>query len=48
MKATQRHLPMLPEGIDRERVETLIGRAGKPNKVPLITGPLKVAQTGAC
>jgi len=30
-----------PEGIDRERVETLIGRAGKPNKVPLITGPLK-------
>ena len=31
-----------PEGIDRERVETLIGRAGKPNKVPLITGPLKL------
>jgi len=30
-----------PEGIDRERVETLIGRAGKPNKVPLITGSLK-------
>ncbi|MDC0598859.1 5-methyltetrahydropteroyltriglutamate--homocysteine methyltransferase [Gammaproteobacteria bacterium] len=30
-----------PEGIDRERVETLIGRAGKPNKVPLISGPLK-------
>ncbi|MFT5321376.1 MAG: 5-methyltetrahydropteroyltriglutamate--homocysteine methyltransferase [Pseudohongiellaceae bacterium] len=30
-----------PEGIDRARVETLIGRAGKPNKVPLISGPLK-------
>lgn len=30
-----------PDGIDRDRVETLIGRAGKPNKVPLITGPLK-------
>jgi len=30
-----------PEGIDREKVETLIGRAGKPNKVPLISGPLK-------
>lgn len=30
-----------PEGVDRKRVETLIGRAGKPNKVPLITGPLK-------
>lgn len=29
------------DGIDRERVETLIGRAGKPNKVPLISGPLK-------
>ena len=30
-----------PEGIDRKRVETLVGRAGKPNKVPLISGPLK-------
>ena len=30
-----------PEGVDREKVETLIGRAGKPNKVPLISGPLK-------
>lgn len=30
-----------PEGIDRNRVETLVGRAGKPNKVPLISGPLK-------
>ncbi|PCJ42622.1 MAG: 5-methyltetrahydropteroyltriglutamate--homocysteine methyltransferase [SAR86 cluster bacterium] len=30
-----------PEGIDRNRVETLIGRAGLPNKVPLISGPLK-------
>ncbi len=30
-----------PQGVDRKRVETLIGRAGKPNKVPLITGPLK-------
>jgi 5-methyltetrahydropteroyltriglutamate--homocysteine methyltransferase len=30
-----------PDGIDREKVETLIGRAGKPNKVPLISGPLK-------
>lgn len=30
-----------PEGIDRERVETMIGRAGKPNQVPVITGPLK-------
>lgn len=29
------------EGIDRERTATLVGRAGKPNKVPLITGPLK-------
>jgi len=30
-----------PEGIDRDRVESLVGRAGKPNKVPLISGPLK-------
>lgn len=30
-----------PDGIDREKVKTLIGRAGKPNKVPLISGPLK-------
>ena len=30
-----------PEGINRTRVETLIGRARKPNKVPLISGPLK-------
>lgn len=30
-----------PEGIDRKRIETLVGRAGKPNKVPLISGPLK-------
>jgi 5-methyltetrahydropteroyltriglutamate--homocysteine methyltransferase len=30
-----------PDGINREKVETLIGRAGKPNKVPLISGPLK-------
>lgn len=30
-----------PEGIDRERVETMIGRAGKPNQVPIISGPLK-------
>lgn len=30
-----------PDGIDRKRVETLVGRAGKPNKVPLISGPLK-------
>lgn len=30
-----------PEGIDRVRVESLVGRAGKPNKVPLISGPLK-------
>lgn len=28
------------EGVDRERTGTLVGRAGKPNKVPLITGPL--------
>lgn len=30
-----------PEGINRERVETMIGRAGKPNQVPVISGPLK-------
>lgn len=30
-----------PEGVDRERVAELVGRAGKPNQVPLITGPLK-------
>ena len=30
-----------PEGIDRKRVAELVGRAGKPNQVPLITGPLK-------
>ncbi|MGA0935443.1 MAG: hypothetical protein ACO3R5_09975 [Pseudohongiellaceae bacterium] len=30
-----------PDGVNREKVETLVGRAGKPNKVPLISGPLK-------
>lgn len=30
-----------PDGVDRERVAELVGRAGKPNQVPLITGPLK-------
>lgn len=29
------------DGVDTERVATLVGRAGKPNKVPLITGPLE-------
>lgn len=31
-----------PEGVNREKYETLVGRAGKPNKVPLISGPLKL------
>jgi 5-methyltetrahydropteroyltriglutamate--homocysteine methyltransferase len=30
-----------PEGVNREKHEILVGRAGKPNKVPLISGPLK-------
>lgn len=34
-----------PEGVNREKVETLVGRAGKPNKVPLISGPLKLTQS---
>lgn len=33
-----------PDGVDRERVAELVGRAGKPNQVPLITGPLKRTQ----
>lgn len=30
-----------PDGIDRERTAELVGRAGKPNQVPLISSPLK-------
>ncbi|MES2606849.1 MAG: 5-methyltetrahydropteroyltriglutamate--homocysteine methyltransferase [Pseudomonadota bacterium] len=30
-----------PEGVNRERHEILVGRAGKPNKVPLVSAPLK-------
>lgn len=30
-----------PEGVNRSRNEILVGRAGKPNKVPLISAPLK-------
>jgi 5-methyltetrahydropteroyltriglutamate--homocysteine methyltransferase len=30
-----------PEGVNREKNEILVGRAGKPNKVPLISSPLK-------
>jgi 5-methyltetrahydropteroyltriglutamate--homocysteine methyltransferase len=30
-----------PEGVNREKHEILVGRAGKPNKVPLISAPLK-------
>jgi 5-methyltetrahydropteroyltriglutamate--homocysteine methyltransferase len=31
-----------PEGVNREKYETLVGRAGKPNKVPLVSGPLRL------
>jgi 5-methyltetrahydropteroyltriglutamate--homocysteine methyltransferase len=31
-----------PDGVNREKHEILVGRAGKPNKVPLISGPLKL------
>lgn len=31
-----------PEGVNREKHEILVGRAGKPNKVPLISAPLKL------
>jgi len=31
-----------PEGVNRDKYEMLVGRAGKPNKVPLISGPLKL------
>lgn len=31
-----------PDGVNREKHEVLVGRAGKPNKVPLISGPLKL------
>ncbi len=30
-----------PEGVNRDKHEILVGRAGKPNKVPLISAPLK-------
>jgi 5-methyltetrahydropteroyltriglutamate--homocysteine methyltransferase len=30
-----------PDGVNREKHEVLVGRAGKPNKVPLISAPLK-------
>jgi 5-methyltetrahydropteroyltriglutamate--homocysteine methyltransferase len=34
-----------PEGVNREKVETLVGRAGKPNKVPLVSGPLRLEKS---
>lgn len=34
-----------PEGVNREKYEVLVGRAGKPNKVPLISGPLKLLKS---
>jgi len=34
-----------PEGVNREKHEVLVGRAGKPNKVPLISGPLKLLKS---
>jgi 5-methyltetrahydropteroyltriglutamate--homocysteine methyltransferase len=30
-----------PEGVNREKHEILVGRAGKPNRVPLVSAPLK-------
>ena len=33
-----------PDGVNREKHEILLGRAGKPNKVPLISGPLKLTR----
>jgi 5-methyltetrahydropteroyltriglutamate--homocysteine methyltransferase len=34
-----------PEGVNREKHELLVGRAGKPNKVPLISSPLKLIKS---
>lgn len=34
-----------PEGVNREKHEVLVGRAGKPNKVPLISAPLKLLKS---
>jgi 5-methyltetrahydropteroyltriglutamate--homocysteine methyltransferase len=34
-----------PDGVNREKHEVLVGRAGKPNKVPLISGPLKFSKS---
>lgn len=34
-----------PEGVNREKHEILVGRAGKPNKVPLVSGPLKLTKS---
>lgn len=34
-----------PEGVNREKHEILVGRAGKPNKVPLVSGPLKLLKS---
>lgn len=34
-----------PEGVNRTKFETLVGRAGKPNKVPLISGPLQLTHS---
>lgn len=34
-----------PEGVNREKHEILVGRAGKPNKVPLVSGPLKLLRS---
>src|SRR5690606_2695124 len=34
-----------PEGVNREKHEILVGRAGKPNKVPLVSAPLKLLKS---
>lgn len=34
-----------PEGVNREKHEVLVGRAGKPNKVPLVSAPLKLLKS---
>lgn len=34
-----------PDGVNREKHEILVGRAGKPNKVPLVSGPLNLPQS---
>lgn len=34
-----------PDGVNRDKHGTLVGRAGKPNKVPLVSGPLKLTSS---